>query len=527
MSSGLNSPQREAIRYLDGPLLVLAGAGSGKTRVITQKIAHLVEQCGMEPRHIAAITFTNKAAKEMAERVAKLMPGKGVGQLNVSTFHSLGVRILRAEAKLLGLKPQFSILDAADAMGILAELSKESDKARLRQLGWKISQWKNAMLAPESAASHAGDELELLASRVYAEYERTLRAYQAVDFDDLIGVPVKLFDEHPEARERWQGRLRYLLVDEYQDTNRSQYQLLRQLAGPRAAFTAVGDDDQAIYAWRGADVENLRNLQRDYPRLKVIKLEQNYRSTGRILHAANTLIANNEKLFEKKLWSEFGHGEPVEVRGCRDPEDEAQTVAMKIAAHKRDPLAAQVDQVRDALVRALEVVHNDRVVAQVADRAVDQDDRRPKLRELLKRVARDAERRREDQPHDALGHHHPDIGVLFGGTVAGVAQQDVQLIAAGQVVDPAHDGREVGVVDVGDDHTEDFTGRATQAADRALRLVAQGLDGLHHTLPQRLGHAVVTVDDARDGRFGDARVSRHILKRHGRRCEISHIVTVF
>lgn len=334
MSSGLNPPQREAIRYLDGPLLVLAGAGSGKTRVITQKIAHLVENCGMEPRHIAAITFTNKAAKEMAERVAKLMPGKGTGQINVSTFHSLGVRILRAEAKLLDLKPQFSILDAADAMGIVAELSKESDKARLRQLTWKISQWKNAMLAPESAASHANDELELLASRVYGEYERTLRAYQAVDFDDLIGVPVKLFDAHPEARERWQGRLRYLLVDEYQDTNRSQYQLLRQLAGPRAAFTAVGDDDQAIYAWRGADVENLRNLQRDYPRLKVIKLEQNYRSTGRILHAANALIANNEKLFEKKLWSEFGHGDAVEVRGCRDPEDEAQYVAMKIAAHK-------------------------------------------------------------------------------------------------------------------------------------------------------------------------------------------------
>lgn len=334
MSLQLNPPQREAIRYLDGPLLVLAGAGSGKTRVITQKIAHLVEQCGYEARHIAAITFTNKAAREMAERVGQLLPGKASSQLNVSTFHSLGVRILRAECKLLGLKPQFSILDSADAQSILAELSKQSDKATLRQLSWKISAWKNAMISPEAAPSHVQDEMDLVAARLYADYERTLRAYQAVDFDDLIGVPVKLFDEHPEARERWQSRLRYLLVDEYQDTNRSQYALLKQLVGPRAAFTAVGDDDQAIYAWRGADVENLRNLQRDFPRLQVIKLEQNYRSSGRILQAANTLIANNEKLFEKKLWSEFGLGDQVEVRGCRDPEEEALTVAMKIAAHK-------------------------------------------------------------------------------------------------------------------------------------------------------------------------------------------------
>lgn len=334
VSAQLNAPQREAIKYLDGPLLVLAGAGSGKTRVITHKIAHLVEACGLSPANIAAITFTNKAAREMQERVGKLVQGNSMSKLNVCTFHALGVKILRAEARALGLKPQFSILDASDSASILADLCKDADRARLRSLQWQISSWKNAMIGPEAAASHANDELQALASRIYVEYERALRAYQATDFDDLIRLPVHLFETDPEALSRWQSRLRYLLIDEYQDTNRCQYRLLRLLAGARGAFTAVGDDDQSIYGWRGADIENLHNLQTDYPRLKVVKLEQNYRSSGRILKAANTLIANNPKLFEKKLWSEFGPGDPVSVSVARDAENEAELVAMKLQAHK-------------------------------------------------------------------------------------------------------------------------------------------------------------------------------------------------
>ncbi|HNH17985.1 UvrD-helicase domain-containing protein [Zoogloea sp.] len=330
----LNPPQREAIRYLDGPCLVLAGAGSGKTRVITQKIAYLVGDCGLNPAHIAAITFTNKAAKEMQERIGKLMGGRMSKGLTVCTFHALGVRIVRQEAATLGLKPQFSILDASDIAQIIADVSGNTDKARAKALQWQISSWKNALIEPDEAARLANDELAAAAALFYAEYDKTLRAYQGVDFDDLIRLPVKLFAEHPEVLERWQNRLRYLLIDEYQDTNRAQYRLMHQLAGVRGAFTAVGDDDQAIYAWRGADVENLRQLSVDYPQLKVIKLEQNYRSTSRILHAANTVIAHNEKLFEKKLWSEHGAGEPVTVVACQTPEHEAESVVMKLSAHK-------------------------------------------------------------------------------------------------------------------------------------------------------------------------------------------------
>jgi ATP-dependent DNA helicase Rep len=334
MLSRLNPPQREAVTYLDGPLLVLAGAGSGKTGVITHKIAYLVEQCGYQPAHIAAITFTNKAAKEMQERAARLLPGRPAAQLNVSTFHALGVRILRAEAAAAGLKPRFSILDAADTAALFAELSGEADRARVRLLQSRVSAWKNALTRPDEALRGARDPLAAAAARLYDKYQATLKAYQAVDFDDLILLPVHLFESAPEVLARWQGRLRYLLVDEYQDTNRGQYRLLRLLAGPRAAFTAVGDDDQAIYAWRGADSENLRHLGADYPQLKVIKLEQNYRSTARILAAANSLIANNPKLFDKKLWSELGHGDAIRVTACRDGEDEAEQVVMKLSAHR-------------------------------------------------------------------------------------------------------------------------------------------------------------------------------------------------
>ena len=329
----LNPAQQEAVRHLDSPLLVLAGAGSGKTRVITQKIAWLVEDYGVKPSQIAAITFTNKAAKEMKERVGKLIGGRAEG-LIVSTFHALGVRILRQEAGRLALKPGFSILDAADTTALYQELAGNVDKLRLRALQSRVSLWKNQLIEPEIALAEAADDIASAAANLYAAYERTLRAYQAVDFDDLIRLPVKLFSEHDDVAERWRSRLWHVLVDEYQDTNRGQYSLLRLLTRGRDSFTAVGDDDQSIYAWRGADSENLRLLKDDYPSLKVVKLEQNYRSTARILAAANALIANNPKLFEKKLWSEHGQGDAIHVQSCRDGDHEAEWVVSRLSAHR-------------------------------------------------------------------------------------------------------------------------------------------------------------------------------------------------
>jgi ATP-dependent DNA helicase Rep len=330
----LNPQQREAVKYLDSPLLVLAGAGSGKTRVITRKIAYLVESCGIEARHIAAITFTNKAAREMRERVSALLPGKAAHGLTVSTFHALGLAILRAEARRLGYKPRFSVLDAADAHGILSDILKQPDKGSLRQAASLISHWKNALLSPAEALKAAEDEAQRQTAVAYQAYQDTLRAYQAMDFDDLIRLPVELFRLHPDALETWQGRLRYLLVDEYQDTNGAQYELMKLLAGPMGRFTAVGDDDQAIYAWRGADVENLRRLSTDWPHLKIIPLTQNYRSSQRILQAANRIIRHNPRLHEKHLWSELGLGDPIEIVSCRDDRHEAETVALRISAHK-------------------------------------------------------------------------------------------------------------------------------------------------------------------------------------------------
>ena len=334
MLNKLNAAQREAVIHLDSPLLVLAGAGSGKTRVITHKIAYLIEQCGYAPRNIAAITFTNKAAKEMRERVGILLQDSNAKGLIVSTFHSLGMTILRAEARLLGYKPQFSIFDSSDSWKILGELTNSGDKQELRDVQTQISNWKSAFVSPEQAGYLAANAEEKVQARIYDRYQETLRAYQAVDFDDLIHLPVVLFNQHPEALLRWQNRLRYLLIDEYQDTNDCQYQLTRLLAGSRAAFTAVGDDDQAIYAWRGASIENLHNLRNDYTNLRVIKLEQNYRSSQRILKVANHLINHNTKVFEKNLWSDHGIGDPIRIYAARDDEHEAESVVMKLMAHK-------------------------------------------------------------------------------------------------------------------------------------------------------------------------------------------------
>ena len=329
--STLNPAQLEVVRHLHSPCLVLAGAGSGKTRVITHKIARLL-QAGLAPKQIGAITFTNKAAQEMRERARSLVGARASKDLVIATFHSLGVRMLREDGERLGLKPKFSILDADDVLGVLKDAGGTTDAAVARRWQWTISLWKNNGLSCEQAEAAAQDDDERVAARVMKLYEERLAAYSAVDFDDLIGLPLKLLQQHEEAREKWRRTLRHVLVDEYQDTNATQYELLKALVGEQGLFTAVGDDDQSIYGWRGATIENLKRLPQDYPNLKVIPLEQNYRSTGAILTAANNVIALNPKIFQKKLWSEFGQGEPVKVVECDQEEHEAERAAARILA---------------------------------------------------------------------------------------------------------------------------------------------------------------------------------------------------
>ncbi|NYT36288.1 ATP-dependent DNA helicase Rep [Allopusillimonas soli] len=328
----MNAMQREAVLYLDGPCLVLAGAGSGKTRVITQKIAYLLRECGYQARQVVALTFTNKAAREMSERVKQLVDARMARGLTVSTFHSLGLRFLREEAALAGLKSTFSILDANDGLAIIQELLATTDKGRLRAVQQNISLWKNALMDADAAERSAASASQAEAAKVYRSYSATLAAYQAVDFDDLIRLPAMLLETNEEVRRRWQARVHYLLVDEYQDTNVCQYRLVQALTGARAMFTAVGDDDQAIYAWRGATVENLANLTTDYPALKIIKLEQNYRSVQRILTAANQVISHNPNIFGKKLWSDLGAGEPIQLTPMDNEEAEAESIAMRLSA---------------------------------------------------------------------------------------------------------------------------------------------------------------------------------------------------
>ncbi|XAH23121.1 UvrD-helicase domain-containing protein [Xylophilus sp. GW821-FHT01B05] len=329
MSAGLNLAQQEAVNYLHGPCLVLAGAGSGKTRVITHKIGRLI-QSGMPPKRIAAITFTNKAAAEMRER-AKDLIGRQAKEVVVCTFHALGVRMMREDGKVLGLKPQFSILDADDVTSILKDAAGgTADAATARQWQWVISKWKNMGLNAEQALALAADDNERIIARVMELYQERLTAYQSVDFDDLIGMPLKLLSDYPEVRAKWQAALGHVLVDEYQDTNATQYEVLKHLVGERGHFTAVGDDDQSIYGWRGATLDNLKKLPVDFPQLKVIKLEQNYRSTSAILRAANNVIGPNPKLFPKTLFSELGEGEPVRVVDADSEEHEAERAAARI-----------------------------------------------------------------------------------------------------------------------------------------------------------------------------------------------------
>ncbi|EOW9173670.1 DNA helicase Rep [Vibrio cholerae] len=333
----LNPRQDEAVKYVSGPCLVLAGAGSGKTRVITNKIAYLVQQCGYKARNIAAVTFTNKAAREMKERVAQTL-GKGESRgLMVSTFHTLGLNIIRREFKALGLKAGFSLFDDQDQLALLKELTEkqlDGDKDLLRLLLSTISNWKNDMLTPPQARAMAKGEQQQLFAHCFELYQKQMQSYNALDFDDLILLPVLLLRSSEEVRQRWQNRIRYLLVDEYQDTNTSQYELVKLLVGERGRLTVVGDDDQSIYSWRGAKPQNLVLLGEDFPSLKLIKLEQNYRSTSRILRAANILIANNPHVYQKALFSELAEGEKLKVILANNEDHEAERVTAEIIAHK-------------------------------------------------------------------------------------------------------------------------------------------------------------------------------------------------
>ena len=329
MTQDLNPQQQAALKYIDGPLLVLAGAGSGKTSVITQKIAYLVEHCDIPARNIAAVTFTNKAAREMKARVSNLLSAPRSKGLTVSTFHNLGLTIIRTEIKTLGFKSGFSILDQEDCRNLLKELlvrHSELDDKLIDTVQNTISNWKNALLEPGNATSVANSTGEQSIAMLYERYQRALKAYNAVDFDDLIMTPVMLFRQHPEVLAKWQRRIRYLLVDEYQDTNLAQYELVKTLVNEKQALTVVGDDDQSIYAWRGARPENLMQLQEDFPSLEIVKLEQNYRSTGRILGAANKLIDNNPHLIPKTLWSELGPGDPLRFITSENEDTVSRTV---------------------------------------------------------------------------------------------------------------------------------------------------------------------------------------------------------
>lgn len=332
----LNKQQQEAVEHTGSPLLVLAGAGTGKTRVITEKVAWLIRTAKIDAKNIAAITFTNKAAREMKERASSILSKEEAKGLTVATFHTLGLTIIRKEYKQLGYKAGFTIFDAQDSSTIIKELTfseaKENEDGENEDddIRWIISRWKNDFVSIDKAFEIASNPHELRAAKLYRSYQKQLKAYNAIDFDDLILLPLRLFKEKPEILKEWQNKFRFLLVDEYQDTNVCQYELVKLLTGLRKELTVVGDDDQSIYAWRGAKPENIAQLQVDYPNLTVVKLEQNYRSTSLILESANALIANNEHIFDKKLWSSLGDGEKIRIIPCKGAEHEVETVIGEI-----------------------------------------------------------------------------------------------------------------------------------------------------------------------------------------------------
>ncbi len=333
----LNEQQQQAVEHIGSPLLVLAGAGTGKTRVITEKIAWLIRNANVNAKNIAAITFTNKAAREMKQRASSILTSEEAKGLTVSTFHTLGLTIIRKEFKHLGYKAGFTIFDAQDSSTIIKELTfseasveNDDEDDNDDDIRWIISRWKNDFVSIDKAFEIATTPHEVRAAKLYRSYQRQLKAYNAIDFDDLILLPLQLFRDKPEILKEWQNKFRFLLVDEYQDTNICQYELVKLLTGLRKELTVVGDDDQSIYAWRGAKPENIAQLQTDYPNLRVVKLEQNYRSTSLILESANVLISNNDHLFDKKLWSSLGEGEKIRIIPCKNADHEVETVIGEI-----------------------------------------------------------------------------------------------------------------------------------------------------------------------------------------------------
>jgi len=327
---GLNPQQAAALGHIEGPLLVLAGAGSGKTRVIVEKIAHLIQSDRYPAKRIAAITFTNKSAKEMRERIAKRIRGDAADGLTICTFHALGLKMLQIDHAKLGLRRGFSIFDADDSASQIKDLLPGVKPDVVQLMQGLVSKAKNAGLSPEQAHAVSVSAREFEAAALYARYQERLTAFNAVDFDDLIRLPVQLLESDEDARDAWRERIGYLLVDECQDTNDAQYRLLKAIAGPKGNFTCVGDDDQSIYAWRGANPENLTALGEDYPDLRIVKLEQNYRCSNRVLRAANALIANNPHEHPKTLWSAQADGERIRIWECRDSAHEAEKVAGEI-----------------------------------------------------------------------------------------------------------------------------------------------------------------------------------------------------
>ncbi|UDG79870.1 DNA helicase Rep [Candidatus Steffania adelgidicola] len=333
----LNPSQQKAVECVTGPCLVLAGAGAGKTRVITNKIAYLIRHCGYQPCHIAAVTFTNKASREMKARVIHTLGQNEARGLTVATFHTLGLAIIQREYKAIGIKEKFSLFDEEDQLALLKELTEpwlKGDKDLLNEVISTISKWKNDLFLPAQAEAASHSEKDKLFAHFYRLYNNHLIACNILDFDDLILRPTKLLQHDNTIREFWQNQLRYLLVDEYQDTNTSQYELIKLLVGLTGCFTVVGDEDQSIYSWRGAQPRNLALLQKDFASLMVIKLEQNYRSTERILNAANALIANNSHIFEKKLFSKMDHGEPLKVITANNEIHETERVVGSLITHQ-------------------------------------------------------------------------------------------------------------------------------------------------------------------------------------------------
>jgi len=345
--SELNPQQLEAVLHTEGPLLLLAGAGSGKTKVVTHRVAHLVGEKKVDPEHVLAVTFTNKAAREMQERVAGLVGKARAGGIQVSTFHALCCGILRADIEHLGYKRNFSIYGTSDQQRLIKDLMNDIDPEhglKADTILWKISDAKNRLLSPEKFGPFMkGDLVGEMAQAVYPEYQKSLKSYNAVDFDDLIMLVVRLFDAFPEVQARYQERFRYIMVDEYQDTNAAQFTLMRRLAARWNNFCVVGDDDQSVYGWRGAEPGNILDFERHFAGAQVVKLEQNYRSTGHILNAANTVIKNNRKRKDKALWTAGAEGEKIGVVKCVDAEDEARAVIERIQHNKRERRMAYRD----------------------------------------------------------------------------------------------------------------------------------------------------------------------------------------